>query len=452
MYRQTLRLLPIVLLSALLLGCGGDDGDEPTLSLLGTTANGIPLVDGTINVEPEATFQLTFSAALSPSAFESAFSLTAATGASPDLSFAYSNASSRAVVTATLDTEQTYTLSIPATGIGQNGAKLDRAVSLTFTTADGGVITELAPCTSATDDCLRTISLSEGDFTYFASHPIGRENARWERLTAAVIVVHGQNRNHDDYFSYMTATLRNLGAEEETALIAPYFKDSDDAQANELYWSTSAWREGATSSGGTSVSSFAVIDEIVDLLGDQSRFPVLEKIIVTGHSSGGLFTHVYAAASGAEEANSRLDFRYCVANSQYFYYPLDVRYVEATGQFTEPTGCPTFNHWPYGYVNTPSYLSGVSEQTVDERIVQRNVTYLLGTDDVATSGTLNTDDCEAVLLGEHRFARGENIVSLMESEFAATNQSTKVLVPGVGHNAQQMYGSTAFGDWLQAEL
>lgn len=437
--------------------CGDKETPANNLSLLGITVNGTALTEGTINVANEATFRLTFSKAIAPAKFEAAFSLSSASGAVSNLSFSYSNASSAVSITATLQANTNYQLTVNTSAIGQDNASLSSAINLSFTTQDGGVITQQAPCTSASQDCFRNLSITNNtggsaNFSFYSSYPIDLDNARWEELKSAIIVVHGLNRDADNYFSYMMNTLQNQSREDETLLIAPFFKAQSDAQAGDLYWSSSAWREGQTSSNTVSISSFTVIDQVLALLADQTHFPVLEKVIITGHSSGGLFTHVYAAANRSENQYPDLAFQYVVANSQYFYYPDDVRYNESTGQFVQVNNCTAFNHWPLGFVNPPSYLNGITEATVDAQVVGREITYLLGTNDVSTTGTLNTTDCEATLLGQNRFKRGENIFRLMETNYTNTQQNEKVTVNGVGHDGQAMYQSTEFRTWLNSAL
>ncbi len=450
------KLLINCILMLFLVSCG-EDTPSNTISLLGITANGTPLTEGTINVANEANIRLTFSKAITPARFESAFSLRSAAGAVSNLGFSYSNASSAVTITATLQPNTSYQLTVNTSAIGQDNATLSNAINLSFTTRGGGLITQQAPCISASQDCFRNLSITgnsggSANFNFYSSFPIDLDNARWDELKSAVIVIHGLGQDADNYFSYMMTTLRNQNLEDETILIAPFFKAQADAQSGDLYWSSSAWREGQTSGNTVSISSFAVIDQILALLADQTHFPVLEKVIITGHSSGGLFTHVYAAANLSENQYSHLDFQYVVANSQYFYYPDDVRYNESTGQFVPVSNCPTFNHWPLGFVNPPSYLSGTTEATVDAQMVGRKVTYLLGTNDVSTTGSLNTTDCEATLLGQNRFKRGENIFRLMETNYSNTQQHVKVTVNGVGHDGQAMYQSSEFVTWLNAAL
>lgn len=457
--KQSLKGLAILLLSfsVFLAACGDEEPENPSLTLLSITANGTPLVDGTINVATEVTFELVFSSALEASRFVPAFSLSSSSGPVTDLTISYTNAASKAVISTTLENSTDYQLRVSAGMLGQNDGILAQAIERNFTTRDDGTITELAPCISASSDCLGSLPISDGagsqgNFQFYSSFPLDLNNARWENLTSAVIVLHGLNRDADNYFSYMMSSLRAEDLEEQTLLLAPYFKDASAAQTGELYWNDSGWREGQASDSPTSISSFAVLDQLLDVLGDQARFPVLETIVIAGHSSGALFAHAYAAASDRADQLSAIDFRFVVANSQYFYYPLDVRYDADSGTFTPVSGCSAFNHWPLGFVNPPSYLDGISKATVDERITTRQVTYLLGNQDVVTTGTLNTSDCEAVVLGENRFRRGENIFRLLETNFATTQQSEKVVVDGVGHNGQNMFQSTEFVNWLRAVL
>ncbi|MCB0586470.1 MAG: Ig-like domain-containing protein [Phaeodactylibacter sp.] len=453
-FRTTLQLLALAIL---LSTCSKEEVVERPLSLLAITANGINLVDGAVNVPVNATFELSFSAALDAEKFESAFSLATASGmAQPG--FSYSNATSKVVVSASgLAFNTAYQLKVSGGVLGQNGEVLDKEVSLNFTTVDGGVVTEMEPCIAATGACLETAAITNeagaaANFEFYSSFPAYQENARWEKLKYAVIVAHGQNRDAGNYFTYLMATLRDEGLEDNTLLMAPFFKSASGAGSGDLHWNTSGWREGQNSDDATGISSFEVVDQLLARLADKAHFPVLEKVIITGHSSGALFTQAYAAANQAEGLYPDVEFHYIVANSQYFYYPDDVRYDESTGQFVEPAGCPAFNHWPLGFVDPPDYLSGVEENTVDQQIVERQVVYLLGSSDTSTSGTLNTADCEAVFLGSNRFKRGEHLYSLMQANHSDAHNSRKIVVNGVGHDAQAMYQSMAFRTLLRELL
>lgn len=425
----------------------------PPLAVLSVQINGTTLSDGATGVSPTAQIVFTFSEQVDPGRFGQAFSLMEEGGADVPVDIRYTGGGARVEVEAVLAFETTYQLDLSTEPIGQSGSALAMPLRRRFTTIEEGMVASLAPCTAAGTECLRTLMLSgnmgtQGTFGFYSSFPLDASFANQSDLRGAIIAVHGQNRNADDYFRYLTASLQQAGLTDEVLLIAPFFSGGSSTPG-QVFWSTRGWREGQSSDDVLNISSFEVIDEILAAVGDTDQFPAMEQIVITGHSSGGLFTHVYAAANTTETQYPDLDFQYVVANSQYFYYPEDVRFDPITETFTEPTNCPTFNQWPQGFVGTPNYLGGQSETTVDRQLVERQVTYLLGTRDTVTTGSLNTTDCAAVALGENRFKRGTYILRLMNTFYADTHRHAQLLVPDVGHNAEGMYQSPAFLEWLE---
>lgn len=427
-------------------GGGGDDSPDP-ITLISATMNGSTLTNGASNVALQVQIELTFSSALDATAFESAFTLSGG-ATTPGYSISYTNASSKAVIAVTgLAFSTNYTLQVAAGVIGSEGQSLESAVSFGFTTMDDGVVRSMPPCTSASQDCYRTVSLEDnaqvsGNFSFYSNYPIYLEEAEWEDLKYAIIVVHGANRDADNYFSYMTSTLNSESLQESTILISPEFKASGDAGNDDLYWNND-WREGQSSTSSARLSSFEAIDALLERLSDRVAFPVLEKVIITGHSSGALFSQVYGAANTAEPMYEHLSLQYIVANSQYFYYPDNQRYDEQNNSFYQPTGCNTFNHWPLGYTTAPAYVSTRTDAQVDANLLSRDFVYLLGNGSGADPA-LNTSDCGAVLLGSSRFKRGEHIFDWLETQYSEQHNSTKTIVNGIGHDGQAMYQSTEF--------
>ncbi len=310
-----------------------------------------------------------------------------------------------------------------------------------------------ASCTTASADCLRSVSLpgdsggSAGTFPFFASFPIYAAAAEWTALRTAVIVVHGANRNADDYFGWLMNTLQAENREEEVVLIAPNFKNAAEAAAGEFYWPGTDWREGQLAASTARISSFAVIDRLIDQLADRDHFPALERVIVIGQSSGALFTHLYAGANAVEEQYAHLDFQYLVGESQYFYYPDGRRIDPATDQLYTPTDCTGYDLWPIGYRILPAYLNDTDAATYNERFLGRSVTYLLGNGS-GPDGALNTTDCYATLLGPTRYQRGENMFRYLELAFP-DHRHERVVVPGVAHDAAELYSSATFRDLLR---
>ncbi len=132
----------------------------------------------------------------------------------------------------------------------------------------------------------------------------------WQLLAGvemALIVVHGANRNGDDYFCSAKATidLQTRYKRPEILVIAPLFLASpsgnremlhgDNCNSSSfLYWNdiidkNGSWRYGADATGPATISSFDALDAIVTRLKSASKFPNLRRIVVAGHSSGGQF-------------------------------------------------------------------------------------------------------------------------------------------------------------------
>lgn len=446
-FNHLLLLLAIILLP---FSCK-EDGAAPTLSLFSITLNGANFVDGIANVPTASALAMVFSAAIDPVGFEKEFSIAPAP---VSMAFRYANQSSKVTVDLVLERQTTYQVFIGQGAVGQNGGKLDSPLSRSFTTLEDGIIHALPPCTSATGECLQAVSVAAGgtgDLSFYSSFPIYEERAEWRELKAALIVVHGANRDAGNYFNFLAAALQGANLEDKVALIAPFFKTSQEASANELYWSSTGWREGNNSLGPAAVSSFDAVDKLVGQLADQAHFPVLEKIIITGHSSGGLFTHLYAAANKQEGLHPGLAFEYIPANSQYYYYPDGQRIDEATSQLYTPAGCTGYDIYPIGFNILPPYLSETSQEDFNSRFTGRSITYLLG-NGTGPDPTLNTADCYATLLGPTRYRRGENMFRYMELAFPGGHGHQKTIVAGVGHDGQGMYQSAEFRSLLQQLL
>jgi hypothetical protein len=309
------------------------------------------------------------------------------------------------------------------------------------------------PCVSGDENCLETIPITSEEgrtatFNFYRNYPIMNDTAVWGNIKQAVFVVHGQNRDANNYFTYMTSSLNQTGLIDSTLLIAPQFKNNTQVGPGELFWPND-WRAGALS-GNTSVkiSTYSIMDSLIEILSNKEQFPFLEKIIITGHSSGALFTHTYALASEIEILHD-FTIEYVVANSQYFYYPQDVRYNPASGSFVTPTTCDEYNEWPFGFVSPVEYVATKDREEINANFVNKKVTYLLGTSDTQTSGTLNTSNCAAVLLGEHRFNRGENMQLFMETFYPDVHNHQKKLVQNIGHNGNSMYNSNSYKELMQ---
>lgn len=446
-----IAILPALIITMLLFGCSGEDDTVDELSVYSTSINGSNFSEGQTNIPLNGTIEITFSHILNAEAFEESLSFTNAQGEA-SYTTTLANAGTKAIISYSgLDTGSSYTLTVNQGVIGNNGESLSSDFSRSFTSTNEMEETK-TPCTNASEECLQQIEISEGiSFEFYSSYDIISDSEYiWADIEEVVIVVHGQNRNADEYFRFMTNAIGDIGNLDNTIVIAPYYRDEANASDEELYWGSN-WREGANSANsGVEISAFTVLDQIVNYLADKEKFPDLKEIKFAGHSSGATLVQHYAITNISESAYSEYEFQYVVANNQYFYYPDGRRFNESTGEFYTPADCTGYDFWPYGYETAPAYVEGMTREDLLQQQISRNTIYLLGTNDTQTEGSLNTTDCAAVLLGSNRLERGRNIFNYFETFYPDNNQKI-IEVPNIGHDANAMFNSEVFKEWLGSQ-
>lgn len=437
-------LISLLMLTLFGVSCS-DEAEVKSIDLLSMTLNGSS-TEGSLNDIPiNSELVIVFDSSLDPSEFTEQVSLIGGSGSSSAV-ISYANSNSRVNISLSLEYESSYVLTIEEGKIGSKGEVLKEEIILNLSTAQDDVIRSRPPCASASL-CAYNLEISgnsgQGNITYYASHPIFEENAEWEDLTQAVVVIHGANRNADDYFNWISNSVAAAGESNNTVVISPFFKNASEASGDDFYWSSHTWRQGSTSIDNSKLSSFEVLDQFLQQLLKEDRFPVLERIVITGHSSGALFTHLFAGYNTLDVDTEGVDFNYVVANSQYFYYPDGRRIDENTEQLITPSNCVSYDLWPLGYNALPDVLIGVSQSTYDNRFVGRDITYLLGNGS-QSDPAFNSESCSYVLLGSSRYQRGENMHSYMNLAFGTNHGHTKSIVNGIGHDGNAMYQSTEF--------
>ncbi len=312
------------------------------------------------------------------------------------------------------------------------------------------------PCTSDSNDCIEKLIInSEGNhFSFYSNYDfVSKSNKKWAKIKSVIFLIHGVSRTAGPYFSYMNNSISNLNKQDETLIISMHFKDNLSASTNELFWNTSSWREGADSDNqNINISSFKMIDEVINKIKNQGNFPSLKNIVITGHSSGGTYAHLYAISGKSETTSSSYNFQYIIANSQYYCYPDSKRYDSNTNSFYSPSTCNGISNWPYGYSNIINYSKNSSESILKENQIKRRTIYLQGEDDTSTTGTLNTKDCEAILLGENRNKRSLYIQKYFEEYYKSTHNHKRLIVQQVGHNANDIYNSSTFKNHLSSSI
>ncbi len=247
----------------------------------------------------------------------------------------------------------------------------------------------------------------------------------------------------------------------DTIFIAPQFLDEEDAGAysipgNVLRWRRTEWESGAPASRPIPVSSYEVVDAMLDRLGDRSIFPNLRDVVLAGHSGGAQLVQRYAVVGFQPGALSGagIHLRFVIANASSYLYFSDER-PAASGAATRFPGlrCKAFDRWKYGIHDAPAYLKrgGTANWAqLEANYAERDVIYLLGTADIDPHEKDLDVSCAGETQGPNRFARGQAYFSYIRGRNGARWNQRMWFVPGVAHNARQMFTSECGLDALFA--
>ena len=296
------------------------------------------------------------------------------------------------------------------------------------------------PCLNSTADCLNTLILdsdSEWSFNYYSSFPL---DSIWS-ITGAIIVVHGFNRNADEYFENMISVVQSLDLEDQIIVIAPDYSTQDDnPDDQEILWTSNSWKEGSLSvyqTGKEQISSFTIVDKIISDLNNKNNYPNLNTILLTGHSAGAQFTYLYSATNTVEYSLNDINLLYGIANSSSYLYLNAVREIDSN--YSIPTDCNNYNDWPFGLDNRNDYASNISPSEISTQLIQRNVNYFNGVLDT----TAYSYGCKYTLQGANRLDTGQRHFNHLNYYFPDHNHSFN-MVPAASHDNREMYLSMQF--------
>lgn len=290
-----------------------------------------------------------------------------------------------------------------------------------------------AACTTADTGCTEWVKLSQGRSLIYRSHPLDQKN---ERIKRALIVIHGQGRNADDYYRTGLASAFLAGALDDTIVISPRFASNDgrnckDSLADgEVNWRCSgdSWRSGAASIQTDKLTSYDFTDELLRELARKEIFPNLKAIVVSGHSAGGQYVSRYMMANTVDESLG-VPITYVVSN------PSSYAYLDSTRP-AEPGNCPGFDNWPYGMQKRKGYSAKLSDEEMKKHLLSRHVVYLLSELDTLPIAGFDSS-CGAMAQGPSRLSRGQSYAEYLSKRFGA--KQTVTVVPLCGHNARCVF-------------
>lgn len=302
-----------------------------------------------------------------------------------------------------------------------------------------------APCTNTSAGCTEWITLAGGPARslVYRTYPL---DARNEKITRALVMIHGAGRDADNYFRTALAATFLAGAFDDTIVVAPRFASSDGRSckdklaADEVNWPCSgdSWRSGGAASGNESLTSYDLADEILRKLARKDVFPNLKAIVIAGHSAGGQFVTRYQMANKVHDTIG-IPIMYVVSNPSSYAY-LDASRPGSGGKdftpFSDGRNCTTFDNWPYGLQKRTGYAAKIPDDQLKKQLAARPVVYLLGELDTLPLGGFDSS-CPAMAQGPSRLVRGQWFGTYVNQKYGAQHKVTVVSL--CGHNARCMF-------------
>ena len=308
-----------------------------------------------------------------------------------------------------------------------------------------------APCTTARPACTEWVVLNGGPTRslIYRTYPLDQKN---DRITRAMIMVHGAGRDADNYFRTAVAAAFLADALEDTLVISPRFASAgngcQDALApNEISWPCSgdSWRSGGAADKDGKLTSYDFMDELLRKVANKALFPNVKAIVLSGHSAGGQFANRYEMSNQIHDTLG-VPIAYVVANpSSYAYLDATRPAGGASGAtefraFGDGRNCTTYDRWPYGLQGRTGYASRVADDQLKKQLVARPVTYLVGEYDTLPLAGFDAS-CPAMAQGPNRLARGQAFGKYVAEKLGAAHKTA--VVPLCGHNARCMFTNDA---------
>lgn len=295
--------------------------------------------------------------------------------------------------------------------------------------------------------CKMFWGIGTDSLTYCRNERLGEVRPAMRR---AVVVVHGKQRNAQSYFDAVSRLAAEEGRSSDTLLIGLQFLNRADTVAhqlpgNVLYWDTEGWKHGLKSLNGSKISSFEVLDVVLQRLIDFN--PNLEQIVIAGHSAGAQFVQKHAAARRVDVSAWKGQLHYVVTNAGSYMY--------LNGERPAGTrGCKRdYNDYRYGIEhNRLEYFDGTSPDSLWKKFSEFPVTIMLGSED--TDEKDGDRSCPAMAQGKNRLERGKHFHRLTSQALPSHVPGVDLsklrlrLIPHVGHEFERMWDSRCGRDLL----
>ncbi len=274
---------------------------------------------------------------------------------------------------------------------------------------------------------------------YYASLVPGAQDAS-PAPAGALIALHGHSRDANKTFDAALLAARRAGHAGDTLIVAPVFQVDAEraakcrtagvpaAQPGDLLWTCGSWLEGAASTEGGRLGSFAALDALIAEL--VREWPSLRTVTVAGFSAGGQMVQHSIGFAAAPPAGVSL--RYVVADPGTWLYLDAFRPRPA-----ELAGCPAVNRWKSGTEALPAHFTHDAAQARTQ-YAAAEIHYVEGeldsSDAKGTSYRVLDKSCPADAQGPFRLQRGLAYAEYDRRLLAPAHQRQVTVVPGCAHD------------------
>ncbi|MCB1124510.1 MAG: hypothetical protein KJT03_23355, partial [Verrucomicrobiae bacterium] len=275
-----------------------------------------------------------------------------------------------------------------------------------------------------------------------------------EAITRAIIPIHGLGSDPNGIYNRVRNAAQKIpGMTEKALILAPQMLERGEISGTidedlVYWWWNPYWGSERVLVGPSEVSenlsSFTVLDQMIDHLLKASLFPNLEDIVIIGFSAGGQLVHRYAVSSPKEtqaRATRDIHFRYVVMSPSSYVYLDNKRAISGTTDtfaIFDGAGCGSFNSYGYGLNNLYSYHSenGMTPALMRQQYEKRFVFYLTGEADNNPNDSGLDKRCQALLEGAHRLERAVIFFNYVQDLYGPSilDRQNLQTVPGIGHS------------------
>ena len=262
------------------------------------------------------------------------------------------------------------------------------------------------------------------------------------KIERVVIALAGVWRDAWVYINLMGNAYRvaqnydELNVKDDTVLLmAPVFFNQMDRNRGSVKNNEISFHDAGWSAGGSvreprefkHISSFDVLDSMIDMVMDKSKFPNLKNVVIAGHSMGGQMALHYVMTKKSMSYDDKIS--YWVGD------PGAYTYLSSSRPFSTKN-CDNYNDWPYSITNVaslPNYAqnhAGPNGSHLEDLFRSRKVHFAVAENDNGAG----VKSCAAQTQGPNRIARAsEWIVAQGNSSRGWPSRHTLDYMPGISH-------------------